>query len=178
MIRLAETGRVEDITEDDRTIRRFGAAPARLNPAILSTKAATPLPAWLTRPASLEFKGRVLSPSRLTSSAEPPVISPFGVGRAERLRRGGLIHLLFEILPELSPKSRRKAAEAFLKKQPDLSHDQRKEMLESTLGVLEDKSFAAVFAPAVAPKRRLSARLTAPPSTAGSTASSSQTPRS
>ena len=147
MVRLAQTGRVDEITEDDRTIRRFGAAPARLNPAIASAKVAAQLPAWLTRPASLEFKGRVLSPSRLTSSAEPPVISPFGAGRAERLRRGGLIHLLFEILPELPPKSRRKAAEAFLKKQPDLSHDQRKEMLESTLGVLEDKSFAAVFAP-------------------------------
>ena len=147
MQRLAEAGQVADVEDGDRTIRRFGAAPAQLNPAAISTKAAAQLPAWLTRPVTLEFKGRLLSPSRLTATGEPPVISPFGAGRAERLRRGTLIHLMFEVLPELPPKSRRKAAEAFLKKQPDLTPAQRKEMLEAALGVLEDKDFADVFAP-------------------------------
>jgi ATP-dependent helicase/nuclease subunit A len=79
-------------------------------------------------------------------ASEPPVISPFGAGRTERLRRGSLIHLLFEVLPDLPIKSRRKAAEAFLKRQPDLSADERREMLDATMGVLEDKGFAAVFA--------------------------------
>jgi ATP-dependent helicase/nuclease subunit A len=147
MQRLAATGRVEDVPDGDGIFKRFGAAPELLIAATISTKAASALPAWLTRPVTLEFKGRVLSPSRLTAAGEPPVISPFGAGRAERLRRGSLIHLMFEVLPELPPKSRRKAAEAFLRKQPDLAPDQCKEMLEATLGVLDDKQFADVFAP-------------------------------
>ena len=147
MTRLAQTGRVAEIDDADRTIHRFGAAPELLIPAIVTAKHVTPLPAWLTRPITLEFKGRILSPSRLTAASEPPVISPFGAGRSERLRRGSLIHLLFEVLPELPRASRRKTAEAFLKKQPDLSPAQRKEMLEAAMGVLEDKEFATVFAP-------------------------------
>ncbi len=147
MQRLGATGRGAEIEDGDRMIKRFGAAPELLIAASVTRGSTTALPAWLTRPVSLEFKGRLLSPSRLTASGDPPVISPFGAGRAERLRRGSLIHLMFEVLPELPPKSRRKAAEAFLRKQPDLSADQRKEMLEATLGVLEDKQFAGVFAP-------------------------------
>jgi len=147
MQRLVTNGRASEIEDTDRTLLRFGAAPARVTPAAIATTSATQLPAWLTRPITLEFKGQVLSPSRLTSSSEPPVISPFGAGRAERLRRGTLIHLMFEALPEIAPKGRRKAAEAFLKKQPDLTPAQRKEMLEAAMGVLEDKDFATVFAP-------------------------------
>ncbi|MFT3722058.1 MAG: double-strand break repair helicase AddA [Hyphomonadaceae bacterium] len=146
MQRLVTSGAASEAEDGDRAILRFGAAPQLLIPAVIAARSGAQLPAWLTRPITLEFKGRVLSPSNLSTASEPPVISPFGAGRAERLRRGSLIHMMFEVLPELPPKSRRKAAEAYLKKQPDLSPAQRKEMLESTLGVLEDKAFAAVFA--------------------------------
>jgi ATP-dependent helicase/nuclease subunit A len=147
MQRLAAAGAASEVEDGDRPILRFGAAPELLIPATIAARSATQLPAWLTRPITLEFKGRILSPSNLSTASEPPVISPFGAGRAERLRRGSLIHMMFEVLPELPHKARRKAAEAYLHKQPDLSPAQRKEMLESTLGVLEDKDFAAVFAP-------------------------------
>jgi ATP-dependent helicase/nuclease subunit A len=147
MQRLAASGRVEEVQDGDRAIKRFGAAPELLIAATVSAKSAAALPAWLTRPITLEFKGRLLSPSRLTASGEPPVISPFGAGRAERLRRGSLIHLMFEVLPELPQKSRRKAAESFLRKQPDLTPAQRKEMLEATMGVLRDEQFSGVFTP-------------------------------
>lgn len=147
MVRLVEKDRAEEVQDGERTLFRLGPAPDQLLPEVIHPAAPAAPPKWLTRPAPQEFAARVLSPSRLTSSSEPPVISPFGAGRAERLRRGSLIHLLFEVLPNLPVKSRRKAAEEFLKKQADLSPDQRKEMLESTLGVLEDKRFAAVFAP-------------------------------
>lgn len=147
MLRLVEQGRAEEITDGDHKLFRLGASPDQLLPEVRNTGARPAPPAWLATPAPQETAARVLSPSRLTSSAEPPVISPFGAGRAERLRRGSLIHLLFEVLPNLPVKIRRKTAEDFLKRQADLSPEQRREMLESTLGVLEDKQFAAVFAP-------------------------------
>lgn len=147
MARLAEAGKVEEVQDGERAILRFGAAPELLIPALVATGHASQLPAWLNQPAPAITANRVLSPSRLVQKSEPPVISPFGPGRAERLRRGSLIHLLFEVLPDLPQRSRRKAAETFLKKQPDLTPDQRKEMLASTLAVLDDPQFGAVFAP-------------------------------
>lgn len=147
MARLADKGQAEEIAEDDRTILRFGAAADLLIPATIAHGAQPALPDWLTQQAPVENLPRILSPSRLTASAEPPVLSPFGAGRAERLRRGTLIHLLFEVLPDLPQKSRRKAAEGFLKKQPDLSQDQRKEMLDAAMRVLDDPQFATVFGP-------------------------------
>jgi len=147
MLRLAEQGHAGEITDGAHTLYRLGAAPNQLLPEMIHALAPRAAPAWLHRPAPQETSARVLSPSRLTSSSEPPVISPFGPGRAERLRRGSLIHLLFEVLPNLPFRARRKAAEDFLKRQADLLPEQRREMLESTLGVLEDRRFAAVFAP-------------------------------
>ncbi len=147
MVRLAESGRAEQLEQADRTIFRLGLQPTVLGNAETPTLTLAQPPSWLSRPAPLEAATRVLSPSRLTTSAEPPVISPFGAGRAERLRRGSLIHLLFEVLPDLPVKSRRKAAEEFLKRQPDLTPDARHEMLAAAMGVLEDKQFAGVFAP-------------------------------
>ena len=79
-------------------------------------------------------------------------MTPFGAGRQERLRRGKLIHLLFQHLPELPEKARRKAAEGFLKRQADLAPAQRKEMADAAMGVLEDKRFAAVFGPGGRPE--------------------------
>ncbi len=146
MVRLAEAGRAQEVVGDEHTYLRLGAARELLIPEIVTDGATATPPAWLRSLAPAEASTRILSPSRLTSASEPPVISPFGEGRAERLRRGSLIHLLFEVLPDLPVKSRRAAAEAFLKRQPDLTPQQRHEMVDAALGVLEDKQFAAVFA--------------------------------
>ena len=146
MLRLAEVGRAQEVVGADHTYVRLGTAPELLIPETVSHGATASPPGWLRSLAPEETPARVLSPSRLTATSEPPVISPFGKGRAERLRRGSLIHLLFEILPDLPVKSRQAAAEAFLKRQPDLTDAERREMLDATLGVLEDKRFAAVFA--------------------------------
>ena len=159
MARLAGSGRVTEIEQDGRTIQRYGVSPDRLAPQALQPLAAPALPAWLSQTAPPETASRILSPSRLTAAAEPPVISPFGEGRKERLRRGSLIHLLFEILPGLAPASRRSAAESFLKRQPDLSTEQRREMLKAAMGVLEDPRFAAVFGPGGRPEAPVIGRL-------------------
>jgi len=152
MARLAGSGRVAEIEQDGRTIQRCGASPDRLAPQALQARIAPALPAWLAQAAPPETASRILSPSRLTAAAEPPVISPFGEGRRERLRRGSLIHLLFEILPGLPPASRRQAAGTFLGRQPDLTPKQRQEMLEAAMRVLEDPRFATVFGPGGRPE--------------------------
>jgi len=151
MQRLKASGKAEAAEDtlgaDKRTVLRLGATPPALGPAAPPALTIAELPAWVTRPPPQETAARLLSPSRLTASAEPPAISPFGAARARRLRRGSLIHLMFEVLPDLPVRSRRKAAEGFLRRQPGLTDDERREMLEATMNVLEDRQFAAVFAP-------------------------------
>ena len=145
MKRLIDDGRAAPAERGDHGFLRFGDPPPTLAAASAAAAITAPPPAWLTTPAPAETMRRVLSPSRLTASSEPPVMSPFGAGRAEKLRRGTLIHTLFEVLPNLPPKARWRQAESFLKKQPDLTPDQRTEMLEAAFRVLDDPKFADVF---------------------------------
>lgn len=152
MLRLEAVGAAQRVLEGDRQALRLGDAPELMLPAVISLKAKTVFPAWLSKPAPAETKGRVLSPSGLVAQPEPPVMTPFGAEREARLRRGRLIHLLFQHLPALPEKARRKAAEAFLTRQADLAPAQRKEMADAAMGVLEDKQFAAVFGPGGRPE--------------------------
>jgi ATP-dependent helicase/nuclease subunit A len=145
MDRLEASGAVARVQDGEREIRRLGDAAELLLPTVMIEKGGAALPAWLRTPAPVETKQRVLSPSGISPKAEPPVMTPFGPGREERLRRGRLIHLLFEALPDLPQKGRKKAAENYLKRQPGLTPAERKEMVEATFGVLDDPRFAAVF---------------------------------
>lgn len=127
---------------------RLGKAPAALGKAVPSAADAPDIPSWLHQPASPEpSRRRVVAPSAL-GGAEPPALAPFGPGRARRLRRGRLIHALFEALPSLDDDSRRPAAEAFLARQPDLFREERAEILKAALDVVDDPRFAAIFSPA------------------------------
>jgi ATP-dependent helicase/nuclease subunit A len=147
MQRLADAGHASVFTEppSERPHHRLGAlASATGHVAAVLGDAA--LPAWIGKPAPLESGvQRVRAPSSL-GGAEPPPLSPFGPDRESRFRRGRLIHSLFEHLPDIAPRSRRKAGRDFLARQPDLSPDQREEMLEAALAVLDDGAFARVFA--------------------------------
>jgi ATP-dependent helicase/nuclease subunit A len=147
MNRLEASGAAQKVQDGEREIRRLGDAPELLLPAIISAEGEATLPAWLRKVAPAEKSGRVLSPSGISPKAEPPVMTPFGPGREAKLRRGRLIHLLFEALPDLALKGRKKAAETYLKRQAGLTPAERKEMVEAAFGVLEDARFAAVFGP-------------------------------
>jgi ATP-dependent helicase/nuclease subunit A len=107
------------------------------------------LPAWaLADPAPEPLPPRPLSPSR-PEDPEPAFPSPrqAQAGRAAR-RRGRLIHKLLEVLPDLAPEQRPAAARRLLA-QPlyDLEKPAQEEILEATLGVLEDPRFAPLFGP-------------------------------
>ncbi len=146
MGRMNEDGRhaVEE-TEHGET-QRLGAPPPALSASgrIADTIAA---PSWLAEAAKPETDPeRIVAPTAL-GGGDPPALAPFGPDRARRLRRGRLIHTLFEGLPGLAVDARAEAAERFLARQGELDAAERSEIAKSTLGVLEDERFAAIFGP-------------------------------
>jgi ATP-dependent helicase/nuclease subunit A len=147
MTRLLADGRAHRVDGPDIAMTRLGdACPRAQGGAVPRTDVG--LPDWLRRPAPPEDESLApLAPSML--GVDPsPTLTPFGAGRARRLRRGRLIHELVEALPALPAAERRSAAAACLERQPDLTRADRAEILEATFGVLDDPRFAAVFGPA------------------------------
>ncbi|MBB5746730.1 double-strand break repair helicase AddA [Brevundimonas variabilis] len=128
---------------------RFGVDPV----VALRTAAAAPerveIPAWTrTTPAS-DPAARFVSPSQMQGGIRMPAPSPLAVvGEGlGRFRRGDLIHRLLERLPDIDAADRQDAARRILAREPDLSPEQRAEMIEAAFGVLDDDRFAPVFGP-------------------------------
>ncbi len=144
MSRLADDKRAQEAGEDG--VQRFGAPPPALG-AAGSALSATVLPAWIAADAKKETDPeRIVAPTAL-GGGDPPVLAPFGPDRARRLLRGRLSHTLFEGLPALPEAQRADAAARFLDRQPDLDAEARNEIAASTLAVLNDQRFAAIFGP-------------------------------
>ncbi|MEO0882743.1 MAG: double-strand break repair helicase AddA [Pseudomonadota bacterium] len=131
----------------DGDVIRFGAEPscAEAPPEVSPTSHAAP--DWLTRPAPPEPTGDQLIAASAVLQDESPVLPPADTARAVRLKRGRLIHALLERLPELEADKRRQVGDAFLKRDTALSEDQRADMLDAAMTVLEDPRFSGVFAP-------------------------------
>ncbi|MDQ3079449.1 MAG: UvrD-helicase domain-containing protein, partial [Pseudomonadota bacterium] len=104
------------------------------------------LPDWARRQAPIEERPpRPLSPSASgpdRDDAPPP--SPELRAAAER---GTMLHSLFERLPAVPPAARRPAALAWLARAGVGEADRADEMVDATLGVIEDPRFADLFAP-------------------------------
>jgi ATP-dependent helicase/nuclease subunit A len=103
------------------------------------------LPGWTARALKPEAAGGSVKPSGGVApgaAAPSPLARQAGLGR---FRRGDLIHKLLELLPDLEPAARERAAHAYLGKQRDLNDEQREEMASAALAVLADQRFAAVF---------------------------------
>jgi len=127
---------------------RFGPDPeAEAAPAEAHTPPA--LPTWsATIVGSPPAAGRFVAPTALGEAA--PGAAPSPLARRDglsRYRRGDLIHRLFEHLPDLPQDARADAATRLLARELDLTDAQRSEIARSTLMVLEDPRFAAVFGP-------------------------------
>ena len=144
-----------DIAPEKRHVRsgeteflRFGPDPVPLGAASGRVGARARLPAWTQVEAPAEAYARYASPSQLGEAMSTPAASPLvrtrGLGR---FRRGDLIHKLLQILPDLAAEDRPAAAVRILARERDLSDDQRLEMTQAALGVLQDARFAEVFGP-------------------------------
>ena len=135
---MAESGRPD--------FARLGNEPATHAASSSTARQAHAAPNWLFKPAPQETaSSRIASPTGLLSD-KSSILPPLDQNRADRLKRGRLIHALLERLPALPTDTRETAGHAFLNRDRTLSEDQKKEMLGAAMGVLTDERFDAVFA--------------------------------
>ncbi len=148
---IAETfGRLE-VKELEGEVRRYGVEDARVGAAATAPVEPVPIPDWARTAPPVDPSARYVSPSQMEGARRMAAPSPLAVASGGqgavlgRFRRGDLIHLLLERLPEIPVADRRAAAARLLDKERDLSEAQASEMIEAAFGVLEDDRFAAVF---------------------------------
>jgi ATP-dependent helicase/nuclease subunit A len=106
------------------------------------------LPDWaLQRPAAEVVPPRPLTPSR-PDADEPALRSPQGNDSGAGFRRGLLVHRLLQILPEMAPENRARAAQRFLARRVHgLDQLEQDALAAEILAVLDDPDFAALFGP-------------------------------
>ena len=111
------------------------------------------VPEWLREPAPPQSpRPAPLSPSAIFDEeigghAQPEASA---VEREAALRRGRLVHRLLQSLPDIAPERRIDAAERYLAKSKDgakFTAEQRADILRKVLAILDDKTFAEMFAP-------------------------------
>ena len=143
-------GQVRDIGDGRR---RYGA-----DPVVMATSRVVPfqgglVPAWARALPPVDPSARYISPSQMEgakriAAPSPLAVTATGEGAAlGRFRRGDLIHLLLERLPEITVADRAEAAARLLARERDLSDAQRAEMIAAAFRVLDDARFNAVFGP-------------------------------
>jgi ATP-dependent helicase/nuclease subunit A len=103
-------------------------------------------PAWLTSSASSEISGvRTITPS---SAEDDDARPPAAGGRAAALLRGSLVHRLMQSLPDIPSDRRRKAAQDYLARAGvKLAAEEREQLAEQVMLVLEDKRFYELYGP-------------------------------
>jgi ATP-dependent helicase/nuclease subunit A len=108
------------------------------------------LPPWLRQPATAE--ARRLAPLSPSTAFDDDIgrMAPTGGSPADRqkaLERGRLVHRLMQSLPDIPPERRKEAAERFLAKAAqNFDAAAQAEIARKVLAILDDKSFAEIFA--------------------------------
>ena len=149
---MRKIGEKVTLADGSRVLRHANpqTAPPETGPTAESAPlpARTRLPAWARRPPAPESTlPRPLAPSR-PADDEPPVRSPLAPESGARARRGVLAHRLLQLLPEVVPGRRRAVAARFLDARAgNLAAEARDALIDEVLGILDDSSFAPLFAP-------------------------------
>jgi ATP-dependent helicase/nuclease subunit A len=137
-------GRVKRYTRAEET------APSAAPAAAASPSAPMVLPNWLLTPAQPEISAEsFVRPSDPADDDSHKVRTAESfTQRARALQRGTLVHRLLQSLPDIAAPRRREAALAYLVRNADgWTEEERRALAESTLALIADARFAAVFAP-------------------------------
>lgn len=127
----------------------FGALTGDAAPsAVVQAQEVADLPQWALQPVGPEPRPpRPLAPSGLgeVEGSDPPLAPDIAATAA---RRGVLIHALLERLPAVAPGERRRKAQEWLARQAaDVAEQDRAEILDRALAVLDQPEYAAIFGP-------------------------------
>lgn len=130
-------------------LRRGGKGKAAAAKIAASHGEAAPLPDWVHVPAPVEARPlKPLAPSHDVDDAVLAVPIAPGLSRDAAMRRGTLIHALFERLSGVDATIRRASAMAWLGQEaPDWDDAARQEIVDTVLRVMEDGRYAAIFGP-------------------------------
>jgi ATP-dependent helicase/nuclease subunit A len=145
--------------EGDDKVLRFRKAATDDLPSLRASRLAETaktekhtVPPWLRQPATM-IEARRLAPLSPSSAFDDDIgrMAPTGgspTDRQKALERGRLVHRLMQSLPDIPPERRKEAADRFLAKAaPNLDSAARAEIASKVLAILDDKSFAEIFAP-------------------------------
>jgi len=108
-----------------------------------------PFPAWLRHAAPAE-PGQATTITPSDSEGEAPAARRGAGGETRRLAiaRGTLIHRLMQSLPDVPPARRAEAARRYLARAgSDFAPDEQEAFVATTLRLLDDPRYAALFAP-------------------------------
>jgi ATP-dependent helicase/nuclease subunit A len=107
----------------------------------------TSVPRWLSTKATSDNSApRTITPSNVMDEDDA---RPFtAVGNARALLRGTLVHRLMQLLPDIPPERRAKAAADYLARTgAKLTAEERKQLTEQVMLVLEDTRFYELYGP-------------------------------
>ncbi len=131
--------------EEVPIVYQFGAPQHAEIAAIQAEDALDFMPDWINEMVAHESTGvRYAAPSSLLGD-DPPVLPPFVKSNDERLKRGRLIHTLLQTLPDIPQEDWHKHAMHFLRRDSELTEDQRQEMFDRATSVLNDPLFDPIF---------------------------------
>jgi ATP-dependent helicase/nuclease subunit A len=135
--------------------RKTPAIAARTAATEVARSAAAPeFPAWLRQKAPLRApRSMPLSPSAAFAEDIGRAIPAAAHDRQKALQRGQIVHRLMQSLPDIAAPARQSALESYLGSAAmKLSAAEQADIARQVLGILDDSSFAAVFAPGSRPE--------------------------
>ncbi len=128
-----------------RLISRQEEAPKRSEQKFDKQSSANP-PDWISRQAPEEpVPPKPLAPSKPDMDA-PGVLSPLTEGRLKAIRRGQIVHLLLEIIPQYPAEQQRMVAEKLLTgRKTNITDKDKNELIDDVLCLLNDPTAAEFF---------------------------------
>jgi ATP-dependent helicase/nuclease subunit A len=150
---------VEDTDGEEKVLRyRTATSPAaERSPSIAAIARSNhpELPAWLRQRVTHQAPaaGPVSPSSAFDEDAGRTMRPASAAARRKALERGRIVHRLMQSLPDVPPERRGVAIEQFLvRAAKDLTTAERAEIARQVSAVLDDESFAEIFAPGSRPE--------------------------